>query len=75
MYETPAPKANGSAIPVSEMAKLFRILFFNMRGSSSSPTRKRKRTRPKLDMRLRNGRDGLENIVSEKYGMWPMLYE
>ena len=66
------PKPNGSTMPARPtLAATFQLLTRNRR-STSSPTRNKKRTRPKFATRLRFGMAAAGNIVFVKPGIRPM---
>lgn len=65
------PKPNGRAMPAAPTLSATFQLDSSSRRSTSRPTRKRKRTSPKLAAMESTGREALGNIASEKPGIRP----
>lgn len=71
--ESPAPMPKGSTIPARATVADSRAFFLITVLSISSPTRKRKRHKPMLAVRLRNGLESEGNMCSVKPGMRPVV--
>lgn len=65
------PNPNGRIMPAAETLAATRQLLTKKRRSVSSPTRKRKRTSPKLATRFKLGRDAVGKMASVKPGIRP----
>ena len=66
------PSPNGKAMPARPTLTADLQLLMRNRISTSSPTRNRKRTSPRLAMRLRLGIEAVGKMASVKPGMRPM---
>lgn len=66
------PRPKGSAMPSAPTLKAMRQLLIKKRRSTSSPTKKRNRTRPRLAARFKGGMEESGNRFSLKPGILPM---